>query len=339
MRSPLDVTLLFLLLPLLLATAGGQTAAGGSGKAGRSLLLVANQGDESLSLVNPETGVAVGKIKTKGTRAHEVTASADGRLAYLPIYGNSGVGRPGTDGGDVEIADLDQQSIVGSIGLGPVRPHWVKFGPGGLLYVSAEGEQAIDVVDAGSQKKVGAIPTGAKESHMVVISPDGSRAYTANVGAGSVSAVDVAARKLIKVIAVAETVQRISMTVDGKFVFTSDQKTPRLAVIDTATNEVAQWVALSGVGYGSAPTQDGKWLLVTMPEASGVAVIDLAQMKQVKTVTVPAHPVEILMRPDVAYVSCMGAGKVVAVDLAGWKVAKEIATGPGADGLAWAERK
>ena len=74
----------------------------------RNLLLVVNQGDQSMSLVDPEAGVQIGKVKTNGVCAHEVTASPDGRLAYLPIYGNSGVGKPGTDGNSVEIVDLDK---------------------------------------------------------------------------------------------------------------------------------------------------------------------------------------------------------------------------------------
>ncbi len=63
----------------------------------QNLLLVVNQGDQSMSLVDPEAGVQIGKVKTNEVRAHEVAASPDGRLAYLPIYGNSGVGKPGTE--------------------------------------------------------------------------------------------------------------------------------------------------------------------------------------------------------------------------------------------------
>jgi hypothetical protein len=41
----------------------------------------------------------------------------------------------------------------------------------------------------------------------------------------------------------------------------------------------------------------------------------------------------------VAYVSCTGDGKVAVLNLENWKVEKLIETGPGADGLAWVERK
>ncbi|HEV3206072.1 MAG TPA: beta-propeller fold lactonase family protein [Terriglobales bacterium] len=333
----------FFLIYFLLTISYAQTTSGQvEGKPGKNLLLVVNQGDQSMSFVDPEAGVAIGKVKTNEVRAHEVTTSPDGRLAYLPIYGNSGVGKPGTDGRSVEVVDLDKRSIVGTIDLGrPVRPHWVKFGPDGLLYVSAELDKSVDVLDPRSRQRIASIPTDAPESHMVVISPDGHRAYTANVGAGSVSVLDVDSRKLIKVIPVAETVQRISMSLDGRFVFTADQKTPRLAVIDTATDQVSRWISLTSVGYGTAPTRDGKFLLVTLLSANQVAVIDLAEMKQVRTISVGAGPVQILVRParPLAYVSCSGDGKVAVLDLTTWKVEKLIETGPGADGLAWVERK
>lgn len=330
----------FLLFNLFLGVTQSQTTPHSSETTKpRNLLLVVNQGDQSMSVVDPEAGVQIAKVKTNEVRAHEVVASPDGRLAYLPIYGNSGVGKAGTDGGSVEIADLDKQAIVGKIDVGAVRPHWIKFGPDGMLYVSAELDQAVDVLDPRQQKKVGSIPTGQPESHMVVMSSDGHRAYTANVDAGTVSVLDIEARKTIKVIHVAEVVQRISMSQDGQWVFTADQKRPRLAVIDTTTNEVSSWIDLPSIGYGAASTLDGKWLLVTLQSANKVAVVDLSQMKVVRSVSVAAGPVQILVRPGVAYVSCTGDGKVAVLNLETWKVEKLIETGPGADGLAWAERK
>jgi YVTN family beta-propeller protein len=330
----------FLLFNLFLGVSQSQTGPHVNETAKpRSLLLVVNQGDQSMSLVDPEAGVQIGKVKTNEIRAHEVTASLDGRLAYLPIYGNSGVGKPGTDGSSVEIVDLEKQAVVGKIDVGAVRPHWVKFGPDGMLYVSAELDQAVDVLDPQQQKKVGSIPTGQPESHMVVISHDGRRAYTANVDAGTVSVLDLEARKTIKVIHVADVVQRISISQDGRWVFTADQKRPRLAVIDTATNEISSWIDLPAIAYGTAATLDGKWLLVTLQTANQVAVVDLSQMKVARTVPVGADPVQILVRPGTAYVSCTKDGNVAVLNLENWKVEEMIATGPGADGLAWVERK
>lgn len=48
----------------------------------------------------------------RGVTGHEVTASRDGRLAYVPIYGNSGVGQPGTDGTQLAVIDLAARKVT-----------------------------------------------------------------------------------------------------------------------------------------------------------------------------------------------------------------------------------
>jgi YVTN family beta-propeller protein len=308
----------------------------------KPLLLVVNQGDHTLSLIDADAGQEVAKVATHGNHAHEVAVSADGRFAYLPIYGNAGVGKPGTDGSTIEVADLGKRSVIDTIDLGgPTRPHCPKFGPGGMLYVSAELKEAIDIVDPRSRKLVGSISTGKPESHMFVISHDERRAYTSNVGSGTVSVLDLEARKTVKVIPVAKAIQRIAISMDDRYVFTADQDQPRLAMIDTSKNEVTQWIALPGIGYGTAATPDGRWLLVTMQKLNQVAVVDLLQRKVVKTIDVAPDPVQILMRPDrpLAYVSCSTEGKVAVVDLKSWEVTKTLNAGAGADGLGWAVRR
>jgi len=310
--------------------------------ASHGVLLVVNQGDQSMSIVDPETGQEVAKIKTKGIRGHEVIASPDGRLAYVPIYGDSGVGQPGSNGQTIEVIDLASQKVIDTIDLGrPVRPHCPKFAPDGLMYVTAELDNAIDIIDPQSQKRVGSIATERPEAHMLAITKDGKRGYTSNVGSGTVTVLDLVHRKPVKVISVADVAQRISLSAEDRWVFTADQKKPRLAVIDTKTNAVSSWISLPSIGYGTAPTPDGKWLLVTLPSAGQVAIIDLERMRVARTVPVSARPVEILLRPDqpIAYVSCMGAGEVAVIELGKWKVLKVIKTAAGADGLAWATRQ
>lgn len=307
------------------------------------LLLVANKGEHTLGLINPSTGHQVVTIIETGITGHEVAASPDGKLAFVPVYGNSGVGLPGTDGRTLDVVDLKQRRVIHTIDFGRgVRPHCAVLGPkDGLLYVTTELERSVVVIDPRNFEIVGTIPTGQPESHMLAISPDGERGYTANVGPGTVSVLDIPGRKTVTVIPVAGHVQRISVSPDGRWVFTSDTEKPRLAVIDTTTNKVATWIALPGNGYGSAFTQNGKWLLIAIPSANQVAVIDLAvgdlaKMKVAKTISVPASPQEVLTRPDgeVAYVSCDRSGKVAEI-AADWQV-KLIDAGRGADGLAWA---
>jgi len=303
-------------------------------------VLVANKGDHTLGIIDPNSGTQVAAVDEGGVTGHEVIASPDGRTAYVPIYGNSGVGKPGTDGTKMVAIDLASHKVTGELDFGRgVRPHCAHFGPkNGLLYVSTELDQSIAIIDPHSMKQIGKVPTGQAESHMFAITSDGKRAYTANVGPGTVSVLDLDAKKVITVIPIAKQTQRISLSVDNKLAFTSDVDAPRLAVIDTATNKVKQWVDLPGEGYGTAPTRDGKFLLVPITKGNMVAVVDLGSMKVTHTITVPAAPQEMLIRPDghTAYVSCDSSAKVAEISLTDWKVSRLIDAGKGADGLAWA---
>ena len=323
------VPMLFCLIGAVLAEAPG-----------RGLLLVANKGDESLGIVDVDAGKQVATVPEGGTTGHEVVASPDGRTAYVPIYGNSGVGKPGTDGDRMVVIDIASRKVTGTVNFGKgVRPHLPVFGPrNGMLYVTTELDQAITIVDPKTLKIIGRIPTGQTESHMLAISHDGRRGYTANVGPGTVSVLDLEDRMTITVIPISGETQRISISPDDKMVFTSDQKAPRLAVIDTATNKVKTWVELPGPGYGTAPTPDGKWLLVDVPSKNQVAIVDLAAMKVVKSLDVPKAPQAVVVRPDgkEAYASCDSSHKIAVINVADWTVKGTIDAGPGADGLAWA---
>src|SRR6266567_1114405 len=145
-----------LAVQLLICTVAMSISSGSQPVNRNSILLVANKGDHTLGIINAATGRQIATVPEQGTTGHEVAASPDGKLAYVPIYGNSGVGKP-------------------DFGHG-VRPHCAVFGPkDGLLYVTTELDKTISVIDPHSLKIVGTIPTGQAESHMLAISPDGER--------------------------------------------------------------------------------------------------------------------------------------------------------------------
>jgi DNA-binding beta-propeller fold protein YncE len=306
-------------------------------------LLVVNQGDASVSIVDPVSAKQVAVIAegTPTMHGHEIAASADGRTAYLPIYGNVGVGKPGLDGNQMLILNMSSRKIVGHVDFGHgVRPHQPVLDPvHNLLYVTTELDHSVTIINPTTGKIVGSIPTGQPESHMLVLSKDGIRGYTANVGPGTVSVLDMMGRKTIAVIPVSRETQRISISNDGRWLFTADQTKPQLAVIDTTSNKIKSWIPLPGTGYGTAPTPDGHFLLVAVPPTNQVAVVDLANLKVVRNIDVPRAPQEVLIRPDgkVAYVSCNRSGQVAAIDLSQWKIQKLITAGKFADGLAWAK--
>ena len=307
-----------------------------AGPASSGLLVIANQKEHTVLVVDPDQGRELAKVVV-GVNGHEVMVSKDGKYAYVPIYGNSGVGRPGTDGSTIDVVDLQERKLAATIDLGkPLRPHRAEWGPDGMLYVTAELGNAVDVLDPSTRKIVAEIPTGQKESHMLVISPDGRRAYTANVGAGSVSVLDLGKRSLITTIPVAKMVQRISISPDGKRVYTHDQDAPRIAVIDTGKDKIADWIQVPTPVYASELTADGRWL-VTLDRSSHAYVVDLQSMKVAHTYKISDGASEILIRPggEVAYLSGTGAGKIDVLDLHTWELRKPIELTAGVDGMSW----
>jgi DNA-binding beta-propeller fold protein YncE len=304
-------------------------------------LLVANQGSRDLSIIDPVAGKQVAAVSENGITGHEVAASPDGRTAYVPIYGDTGVGKPGSNGSNMVVIDIPSRKVIGNVDFGHgVRPHCVVYDTNsGMLYVTTELDKSVTIIDPKTLKIVGSVPTSQEQSHMLALSRDGKRGYTANVGPGTVSVLDMKARKTIAVIPISATTQRISISRDDRMVFTADQTKPQLAVIDTATNKIRTWIPLPAIAYGTAPTLDGRWLLVCMEPTNQVAVVDLKTLKVFRTIDVPHAPNEILPSPDgrVAYVSCPNSNQVAVIDLSQWKVQSLIDAGKYADGLAWAK--
>ncbi|MGI4852931.1 MAG: cytochrome D1 domain-containing protein [Janthinobacterium lividum] len=322
---------LVLTLPLL-ANAAEPKATG--------TLITANQGPNNLALIDLATGKQVGTLDEQGKiKVHELAMLPDGKTLIAPIYGNSGVGKPGTDGTEVLVFDVPSRKVTHVIDLGKgLRPHQPTYDPTrNVVYVTTELQQAMTAIDAKTFKVLYTVPTGQAESHMFVLSHDGRFGYTANVGPGTVSVMDMNTHKLVTVIPVAPHLQRIAISRDDKTVFVSDTTTPRVAAIDTATNKLRSWIDLPSPGFGARATADGKYLLICMPDASKLGLVDVATMKLVKTIDVAGKPQEILFSPDGsrAWASSFGVPQVAEIDTESWTLTRELPGTDRNDGMAY----
>src|SRR5579859_6314248 len=79
------------------------------------VLLVANKGDHTLGIIDPATSKQIAVVAENGVTGHEVIASPDGKTAYVPIYGDSGVGKPGTDGETMAVIDIATRKLIHTI--------------------------------------------------------------------------------------------------------------------------------------------------------------------------------------------------------------------------------
>src|SRR5664279_3648534 len=86
-------------------------AANADENSAHGILLVANKGDHTLGLIDTVAGKMIATVPEDGVTGHEVVASPDGKRAFVPIYGNAGVGRAGTDGQLLRVIDLEKREI------------------------------------------------------------------------------------------------------------------------------------------------------------------------------------------------------------------------------------
>jgi DNA-binding beta-propeller fold protein YncE len=314
----------------------------GAGPGTIEALLVVNQPARTVQRVELPSGEVRFKA-AMGERPHEIEVSPDRRTAVVPIYGSGAVGRPGSDGTGLELVDLDTGKVRQiPLGFGPLRPHDARFGPDGLLYVTAELRQAVLAIDPARWRAVAKIPTGRPQSHSRALSPDGRRAFTANVDSGSVSILDLRRRRLEGVVQAATMVQRITVSPSGRTIYTHDQRRPEVIAIDPQKRVVTRRYTLPGLPYVSASTADGRHLIVGgRPELEGAPsrtpslyVLDL-KSGQVATVLLPGWPRVILLdeAEQVAWTN-LGSGEIVAISLRDRSVRFAARLERGLDGMA-----
>ena len=281
-------------------------------------ILVVCKGDRSLEIIDLERGRSTGGVVSSGDRPHEVAASRDGTVGYVPVYSDVGVGAPGSDGRAIDIIDLVRARRMATkraaVRVAPAPP---ALGPDGMLYVSTELDESISVFDPRTMRLVRRLATGAAQSHMFAFSPDGRTIAVANVGPGTVSVMDRGTRRLRGVVDVTATVNRISFDPRSRLAFTADQESPRLAVVDTGGLRVDGWIEVPGTAFGTALTTDGRHLVVALRSTCQIGIIDLATREVVAAIDVPAHPQAIVVHPDGrhAYSACDDSDVVVEVDL------------------------
>ena len=221
----LSLASLFVLLSLISPTAYSQ-----------SRLLVAQKGEQSLAIVDPVSGTVLASVPEGGTTGHEVIASPDGRLAYVPIYGDSGVGKPGTDGSNMVVIDI---AVAQSHRQRRLRPRC----PPPHAHLRTQRRPALrhhrtrplhhPHRSQNPQDRRLHPHRPARVAHACALARWPPRLHRQRRPRHRLRPRHEG-RKLIAIIPIAGDTQRISISPDDRWVFTADQTKPRLAVIDTA---------------------------------------------------------------------------------------------------------
>ena len=141
-------------------------------------LLVLLRDASALAIVDPVGGKVLGQVPT-AKDPHEVTASADGKLAFV-----------GSPSGGISVIDIAARKELRRLDIGPgSEPHDVRMA-GGKLYFTAEGYKVIGRYDPAANKIDWLLGTGQDSTHMLVLSKDMNTIFTANRLSNSVSVIE-----------------------------------------------------------------------------------------------------------------------------------------------------
>jgi len=246
-----------------------------SGFAQAGTLLVVNKADDTVSLLDSQTGAVLGTLPT-GRGPHEVALSPNGRWALVSNYGSDR--KPDWT---LTLIDVDNGRVARTIDLAPhTRPHGVVWHPDGRrALVTTEGSDSLLIVDVASGEILMEMATQGSRSHMVALTPDGRRAFVANMKSGSVTGFDLEREQRIGVVVTAPGAEGIAVHPDGKQVWVANRDAGTLTVlsVDDLSVITTMWAERSPIRIAFTP--DGNKAVVTNAVSGSVSVFDARKMQ------------------------------------------------------------
>ena len=294
-------------------------------------LLVLLRDASALAIVDPVSGTVLGKAPT-ARDPHEVTASADGRLAF--------VASP-SDG--ISVIDVAARKEIRRVNPGPGSgPHDVVFADG-KVYFTIEGYKSIGRYDPSTNAIDWTLGIGQDGTHLLAFNRDRSAVFMPNRGSNSVTMAEGVSAgpsktKLTVIPVPGKLPEGIDLSPDGREVWTATRNDGSVSIIDVASRKVVQTIDLKMKDANRLKfTPDGRVLIID-GKAASLVVMDAASRREVKRV--PLGPGEtgdgaILVAPDGsrAYLGLRAKDRVAEFDLKTLEVTREFTmdagSGPG----------
>lgn len=312
----------------------------------RRTLLALSKTDHVLAVVDPATLKVIARIPV-GTDPHEVISSADGKTAYVSIYGGGSLH-------ELNVIDLVAQKPLASVDTRPLfGPHGLVF-EGGKAWFTAEGSKSVGRYDPATGKLDWSMGTGQDRTHMLFVSADGKRIYTTNVSSGTVSILtdtliqpgkfgppDAKPREDWRqtVVTVGKGSEGFDVSPDGGQLWTAASEDGAIFIIDLTEKKLAAKIDAHVTGANRLKfTPDGRFVFISSLGTGDLVIYDAMSRKEVKRLKIGHGAAGILMDPEAsrAFVACSADNYIAIVDLKTLEVTGHFEVGGVPDGLAWA---
>jgi len=186
------------------------------------LMVVVEKDLPGATIYDADTDAAICDAKMETKSPHEAAFSLDGRTAYIPVYGSTNEGVPGTNGHEIDFFRTSDCQKIASLDSGKYEsPHGMWVGRSGTLYVTSEIASSLLLIDPSRQKILATIPTGSPWTHMIAVTSDEKQVFTSNVRSKTISVLDIPNRKLVKTIPTTSNNHRMTLGLDQKWFVTS----------------------------------------------------------------------------------------------------------------------
>lgn len=311
-------------------------------------LLALSKTNHTLAIVDPVTLKVIVYIPV-GEDPHELVASADGRSAYVCIYGGGSLH-------ELNVIDLVAQKPLMNIDTRPLfGPHDITF-INGKLWFTAEGSKAVGRYDPVAGKLDWSMGTGQDRTHMIYVTADGKKLYTTNITSGTVSIlVDTLIQPgkmappgakpreewIHTIVPTARGSEGFDVSPNGNELWTASSEDGSISIIDLVTKKLATKFEAKVNGANRLKfTPDGKQVFIASLQTGDLIVFDAQSRKEVKRINLGHGAAGILMDPEGArsFIACSPDNYIAIVDLKTLTVTGHLEVGGVPDGLAWAIR-
>ncbi len=294
-------------------------------------LLVANNGENTVALLNDKTGAVLKTLPT-GEGPHEIAVSRDGRFAYIADSGS-----PTKSGNTITVLDLAKREWARKFTLGEHSPHDLRVSADGKrLWAACAPTQSVVEVDTATGAITRIWKTGVDGGWMLAASSDDRLVFVAHLEGGGLSRIDAVSGKVTRTITPSGEMG-FDVAPGGREIWAANSDTSQVSVVDTGSGEILSAFPSGGQGpVRLKVTPDGQRVLVPHADKK-LVVFGAASRKIVATVPLEFRPKVIAVSGDgkLAFIGHPSDDRVSVVDLTSLQVARTISTGKRPDGIAW----